>query len=550
MGVDATEIDLLKNKWNELTVVIGNVPQAIAEAGEAIKNAAGSLGAMREHLQELQKQFDATAPHTERWQKLNSEIKILESNLRALKAQAESLEDVQFDITVPDSFKLPKSLTDAIDNAPNLKLQAEVVFATSGETSSINFQNAKIQSMREELNAALTDGDRARIDQELALEEGKLARMSGMGQQWLEQQRSLWAEQHQIAMIGINAIGAGYQTLWSEVIVGHRQAKDEGDAIWLAIKNTALNAIGAMLTAALEGYLIDSAAHAANETTKTAVSETNVIARVAGAVFEGVSKAAVWVAETAAFIVKEVAMTAVFLAQQAIRVAAAIVEIGATIARAVANAIASLGPLGLFAAAGLIAAGVAVVGAIRGAFGFDQGGRIRQGESGFFEGNRPEIIAPEKNFDALVNEKMPEIVRNLILTIAPVLRTQTPQFVVNIPELKAVSEIAKSFITPAGELRNFASNFRLPASEARLTPLASPLRSAERAAGRASGTGESYDFTRMEKQLADQNALIERLTAILQQKEFSPVFTNMRNDEAIVRDNLPKAQSVIAARMR
>jgi uncharacterized coiled-coil DUF342 family protein len=557
MGVDATEIDLLKNKWNELTVVIGNVPQAIAEAGEAIKNAAGSLAAMREHLQELQKQFDATAPHTERWQKLNSEIKILESNLRALKAQAEALEDVQFDITVPDNFKLPKSLTDALDNAPNLKLQMDLTFATHGETSSINAQNALIAAKREELNAALTDADRARIDRELALEEGKLARMTGMGQQWLEQQRSLWAEQHQIAMIGISAIGAGVQTMWGEFVVGSRQAKDEWDAVWLSIRNTALNAIGSILAAGVEAYLIDSAAHAVNEETKTATTGTHSLARVAATVLEGIGKGVAWAAETAAFIAKEVAMTAVFLAQSAIRVAVILVEVAASIAKAVASMIASLGPFGLLGAAGIIALGAGVLGAIKGAFGFEKGGEFGPGQRGFIEGGQTEIIAPKRTFiEIMQTELIPKFIKQTQL--------------ITLQQLQPI--ISQSFVNTQGALRNFippqsvgldriVTEMRtiiasLPKERDRSPVLqsAQPViqaRSAESSFGGTAGGSDYQLADRLEKKFdaleATMTQLLNRLNKTVEQK---PVGDVMVDGEKIVRDNLPKAQSVIAARMR
>jgi hypothetical protein len=353
-----------------------------------------------------------------------------------------------------------------------------------------------------------------------------------------EESRRLWAEQNELPMIGINSIGAGYQALWSNIIVGHRQAKDEGDAIWLAMRNTALNALGAILVRQIENLFItiamrktDVASHAAAETAKTAITQENAIVRVASAVWEGARKAAAWawegakfiageiwkttvalaqgtvrvaaviaetavkvsywVAEQAAFIAKEIAMTAVFLAQKAIRVAAALAEVAASIAKAVAEFIASLGPFGLFAAAGAIALGLTVLGAIKKAFGFARGGIFEKNQRGFIEGGQEEIITPKRTaVDVLRQDLIPAVVEQLDLTaiLRPVLTTQSLRLQVQ----------------PA-----FAE----------------------------------YDFKRLEKRL-------DTLDRTIRKKEWSPVFQNFRDEERIVRTTLPGAQWRLERRRR
>jgi hypothetical protein len=344
-----------------------------------------------------------------------------------------------------------------------------------------------------------------------------------------EESRRLWAEQNKLAMIGVQSIGAGYQALWSNVVVGHRQAKDEGDAIWLAMKNTALNALGAILVRQIENLVItaamretDVASHAATETAKTAITQENAIVRVASAVWEGIKKAAtwaweaaqyvageiaktafaaaqaavriattiaestikigIWVAEQAAFIAKEVAMTAVFLAQQAIRVAAALAEVAATIAKAVANFIVSLGPFGLFGAAGAIAAGVALLAGIKKAFGFAKGGQFEKDQRGFIEGGQTEIIAPRRTFDEI-------------------LRTEI------VPTLVRTTQLVTLQYAPA-----------------------------------LAGAGAQPDRTLLKE--------IKGLRSDLRKKDFSPVFENFRDEERIVRTTLPGVQARIARRLR
>ncbi|MCR4330053.1 MAG: hypothetical protein NUV65_05935 [Candidatus Roizmanbacteria bacterium] len=70
-----------------------------------------------------------------------------------------------------------------------------------------------------------------------------------------EQEQQLWEDTHFIAMSVMDGVRAASRTMWSEFIIGGRQAKDGWDAIWLSMRNTALQSIGDILTTGIFDYL-------------------------------------------------------------------------------------------------------------------------------------------------------------------------------------------------------------------------------------------------------------------------------------------------------
>lgn len=227
-----------------------------------------------------------------------------------------------------------------------------------------------------------------------------------------EQVRQNYVQEHEFAAASFRSISAGVGEMWSQITASQRQAKDAGDAVWLAIRNTALSTIGRILERQVESYLIDTAAHTTAEETKTAVTGQNALVRVATTVWETATKIVTWTAEQVAFIAKEVVMTAVAVVQGGIRLALVIAEAAASIVKAVAQAIAGLGPFGLILAPGIIAAGVAVFAGMKKAFGFAQGGVFEPDQRGFIEGGQYELISPRKSFDRIMREEVvPMLVR-------------------------------------------------------------------------------------------------------------------------------------------
>jgi hypothetical protein len=63
--------------------------------------------------------------------------------------------------------------------------------------------------------------------------------------------REEYQEKSQTSMAFIDATTAGFGTMWDQLIIGGRQAKDPWDAIWLSFRNTALSRIGEILSSGL-----------------------------------------------------------------------------------------------------------------------------------------------------------------------------------------------------------------------------------------------------------------------------------------------------------
>lgn len=287
---------------------------------------------------------------------------------------------------------------------------------------SARIRDLEIEGMRNEHQRAVaTIDERYRREIEAAkgnadliaqLNRAKNLELEAENRRHHEEVRKNYAQDHQVAVAVFSGISSGAGTMWSEIVVGHRQAKNTSDAIWLSMRNTALGAIGRILERQIESYLIDTAAHSAAETTKTATTEANALVRVATTIWEVSTKIVTWTAEQVAFIAKELVMTAVAVVQGGIRLALVIAEAAASIVKAVAQAIAGLGPFGLILAPGIIAAGVAVFAGMKKAFGFAKGGEFGPGERGFLEGGQYEIVAPRRTFDQIMQDEIvPMLVR-------------------------------------------------------------------------------------------------------------------------------------------
>ena len=141
--------------------------------------------------------------------------------------------------------------------------------------------------------------------------------------------------------------------------------------------NTAVGFLGEILKKQLENYLVDTAAHKASETTKTATTGENALLRVATTIWETTVKIATWAGELVAYIAKEIAMTRAVV-QGGIRIAIILAEAAASVVKAIAETIASLGPIGLMTGAAIAAAAIEMYAGIKKALGFKGGGQFEQ----------------------------------------------------------------------------------------------------------------------------------------------------------------------------
>lgn len=360
---------------------------------------------------------------------IESQQKVLNAQITALKnsgGDPKKIAELQSAFDQLDLDKKPvndKAINatmglDADETARNFQLKKELAEQYAQfQTEQIKNEFTRARKVEDDKYKATKD----RINNSTLLEEEKTDALKKLDEQHLATKKEIdkqelrsikdkFAEEHQIAMSVFSGIAAGVGSMWQQFVVKNRQAKDEWDAVWLAMRNTTLNILGNILERQVENYLIDTAAHNTAETTKTAVTEGNALTRVATTVWETTTKIGMWAGEQIAFIAKEVAMTAVAVVQGGIRIAIILAEAAANIVKVVAEAIAALGPFGLIAGAGIAAAGAALWGSVKKTFGFREGGQFESDQRGFIEGGQTEIIAPRKNFEEIMrNEIMPMI---------------------------------------------------------------------------------------------------------------------------------------------
>jgi hypothetical protein len=172
-------------------------------------------------------------------------------------------------------------------------------------------------------------------------------------------EQQLWLAENQFTVAMYDVLGQGVQSTFIGILNVHRQAKDEMDAIWIDIENLVINALGNILAQQITNFLVQQSL---SKVTAAATVATVVPAMAAIA--------------TAAF------------------PAAALVSI-ATFGAADWSALGSF--TGALTAMKAVSTGIA---------GFDEGGKLRRGRAGMFEGNRDEIVAPEADFYAIARAEM------------------------------------------------------------------------------------------------------------------------------------------------
>jgi hypothetical protein len=128
--------------------------------------------------------------------------------------------------------------------------------------------------------------------------------------------------------------------------------------------------------------------------------------------------------DTAANTKQVVETTATEATVTGITLSSSLQRIGAAIAEAVSWATANSAKiLGIGALIGIPAAiglGLAGKKSIQAAFGFEQGGRLKKGDTGYFEGMHDEIIAPEKTFLQVIQQPVQTVQQTIERMLVPV----------------------------------------------------------------------------------------------------------------------------------
>lgn len=218
------------------------------------------------------------------------------------------------------------------------------------------------------------------------------------------------------------AMLAGYDTFMGDVLRKDMTGAEKKKAIWDSVTHY----LWKKLTDELADVITTEAAklivYTANETGKTVATTVGETAR-AGIRTAGVAvETGIAAASVVVHTVAEAEKTTTTEIGVGARIALIGAEIVATLAGAAAsmvNAVASIfewevaafGPFALATIPASIASMVVLYDAAKSAFGFDQGGLLKKGERGYFEGNRNEIIAPEDNFIDVMNKNIiPKVV--------------------------------------------------------------------------------------------------------------------------------------------
>lgn len=235
-----------------------------------------------------------------------------------------------------------------------------------GMTGSILAQQQKIKDLQAAIDAETNEGKRRSMQIQLEIEKRKLDKMMSLNHVFMD------------------TMTAGFRQMWGDMIVGSRQAVDDWDAAWLAMRNTALNILGEILQAKIEEALLGAAAQNEGETEKTIVHETAVQTQIASNELLQDSNIKTGLSSGAA-----------------------------GTAKAAEGAAALPFPINIFAIAAAIALATALFKGIFKAFGFEQGGRIKRGQIGFFEGKGSEMVVPDRTFaDIARAEMIPQMIRH------------------------------------------------------------------------------------------------------------------------------------------
>ena len=259
--------------------------------------------------------------------------------------------------------------------------------ATGAKVSEIGFQRPEgsiaaqqeaVRKTQEELNRARTDEDRKGARARLLIEQKTLDAMTMSAEDYFR-------KYHRMQSTLIDGVTTGFTEMFGQMLIRQRQAKDEWDAAWLAMRNSVLQAISQIISEQIRAAIIERLLKGETETEKTAATAIGTTTRIALNTAETTSNLTTAASEGAAGT--------------------------AAAARGAATSV-PIFPFNLIAIAAAIAAATVLFMGISKAFGFQKGGLLKRGQTGFIEGFDTEIIAPEKDFNAVMRLNIiPRLIR-------------------------------------------------------------------------------------------------------------------------------------------
>lgn len=339
---------------------------------------------------------------------------------------------------------------------------------------SIAEQEKVVAKAAERVRNAETEAARKAAQEQLRIEQDKLEKMTKSSRELSEEQkrhqeefRRDWLESHRVAAAAIEGVSAGVETMWSQFVIGTRQAKDGWDAVWLSMRNHALQVLGAVLQKEIENALFSVAAQTQAEATKTTVTVSGAAAR-----------------------------STALSAETGLSLKSAAADIVGAATAAIRWQVATFGPFAIATIPATLAAIYQLFSAVKRSLGFREGGRVKKGESGFFEGEGDEIIAPEKDFKTIAREEL-----------IPWLLIEAEQF----NRKRSIESVTTS-----------VSRLELPSL----------------------GTGLRPEDLAVLQEMRDE---FRDMKKVLKGKNFSPVFTGLLDGQKLIEKNLNKAQRDLAA---
>lgn len=235
-----------------------------------------------------------------------------------------------------------------------------------GNSDDVVAQQKVVADAQMKLQQAVTDDQKKQAQAQLINEQKKLDSMVSANKKASEEEKQMWLQQHQVAAVAIDAIDGAFKQAWGDMIMVHRQAKNEGDAIWIGMENTALEALEKIL----EKWILNAAQSAAMSISNAATQVTSLTA--------------ITTAATPAAIAQSIASFGVA---------------DATGASAYAAAVAAMQAISL------------------GGMAFATGGKVTTPTIGLLGDNGPEWAAPEKDFLQMAREDLiPKVLNNNIAT--------------------------------------------------------------------------------------------------------------------------------------
>lgn len=119
----------------------------------------------------------------------------------------------------------------------------------------IGEQEQRVHDAEERMRLAKTDFELAKAKDALIIEQNKLEEMKRMNQRSAEEIYAEWARKNPFGNAALAGLEGGVQMFWDRFAMDHRQAKDDWDAIWLAMKNRALAEIGELAVSGIMDWV-------------------------------------------------------------------------------------------------------------------------------------------------------------------------------------------------------------------------------------------------------------------------------------------------------